>query len=105
MNPTRHCMNAVLKYTIEVESENPPTILIGQNLFGGKVTALKMENIPKLVTVGWLSERYGLSRTTIIKKLESHQQGSEGKYLYDSQVALVVLSNVYKSKRGAKRVN
>ena len=73
--------------------------------FGGKVTALKMENIPKLVTVGWLSERYGLSRTTIIKKLESHQQGSEGKYLYDSQVALVVLSNVYKSKRGAKRVN
>ncbi len=105
MNPTRHCMNAVLKYTIEVESENPPSILIGQNLFGGKVTALKMENIPKLVTVGWLSERYGLSRTTIIKKLEPYKQGSEGKYLFDSQVAMAALSNICKSKRGAKRVN
>lgn len=98
-------MNAVMKYVIEVESDTPPTVLLGQNLFGGRVTALKIEDVPKLVSVAWLVERYGLSKTTIIKKLEGHNQGTDGKHLYDAKTAMVVLSNAPKSKRGAKRVN
>lgn len=98
-------MNAIMKYVIEVESDTPPTVLLGQNLFGGKVTALKIEDVPKLVSVTWLVERYGLSKTTLIKKLEGHNQGTEGKHLYDAKTAMAVLSNSAKSKRGAKRVN
>lgn len=98
-------MNALLKYVIEVESETPPAILLGQNLFGGKVTALKVEDVPKLVTVSWLVERYGLSKATIIKKLEGYNQGTDGKHLYETKVAMLVLTNSQKSKRGPKRVN
>lgn len=98
-------MGALLKYLIEVECETPPAILLGQNLFGGKVTALKVEDVPKLVTVSWLVERYGLSKATIIKRLEGCNQGTGGKHLYEAKVAMLVLTNSQKSKRGPKRVN
>nr|WP_290446740.1 hypothetical protein [Acinetobacter pseudolwoffii] len=88
-----------------MESNTPPTVLLGQNLFGGRVTALKIEDVPKLVSVAWLVERYGLSKTTIIKKLEGYNQGTDGKHLYETKVAMMILSKPQRNKRGAKRVN
>ena len=94
-----------LKYTITVESDTPPQLMLGQNVFGGKVTGLEMEKIPTLVSVSWLVEKYGFAKTTIIKKLEGYNQGTDGKHLYDSKIAMLILSNPQKNKRGAKRVN
>ena len=94
-----------LKYTITLESDTPPQLMLGQSVFGGKVTALEMEKIPTLVSVTWLVEKYGLTKTTIIKKLEGYNQGTDGKHLYDSKTAMVILSQPQKNKRGAKRVN
>lgn len=93
------------KYIITVEGETPPQILLGQNLFGGKVIALEQESIPNLVSVSWLMERLKLSRATIIEKLKGQNQGSNGKHLYDSQVALLLLSQKIKNKPGPKRIN
>ena len=95
----------LLKYTITLESNVPPQLMLGQNVFGGKVTGLEMEKIPTLVSVSWLVEKYSLTKTTIIKRLEGYNQGTEGKHLYDSKTAMVILSQPQKSKRGAKRVN
>lgn len=98
-------MAALQKYVIEVEADVPPTVLLGQSLFGGKVTALKIESFPKLVPISWIIERYGFAKTTIIKKLEGHNQGTEGKHLYDPKIVDLLLQNAQKSKRGPKRVN
>lgn len=93
------------KYVITVESDVPPQIMLGQNLFGGRVIALEQESIPNLVSVTWLMERFKLSRATIIEKLKGQNQGSEGKHLYDSKIALLLLSQKEKIKRGPKRIN
>ncbi len=98
-------MGGALKYTITVESDTPPQVMLGQSIFGGKVTGLEMENTPSLVSVAWLAERYGFSKPTIIKKLEGHNMGTDGKHLYNPKVASVVLSQPQKNKRGPKRVN
>ena len=98
-------MGALQKYVIEVEADTPPTVLLGQNLFGGRVTALKIESFPKLVPISWIIERYSFAKSTIIKKLEGHNQGTEGKHLYDPKIVDLVLKASEKSKRGAKRVN
>jgi hypothetical protein len=95
----------VLKFTITVESNVPPQLTLGQSVFGGKITALEMEKIPTLVSVSWLVEKYGMAKTTIIKKLEGYNQGTDGKHLYDSKTAMVILSQPQKSKRGPKRIN
>ena len=98
-------MGALSKYIITVESNVPPQLTLGQSVFGGKVTGLEMEKVPTLVPVSWLVERYGLAKTTIIKKLEGYNQGTDGKHLYDSKTAMVVLSQPQKSRRGSKRIN
>ena len=94
-----------LKYIITVESDTPPQVMLGQNVFGGEVVGLEMEKIPTLVSVAWLVEKYGMAKTTIIKRLDGFNQGSNGKFLYDSKTAMAILSQNPKSKRGAKRVN
>lgn len=98
-------MGSLQKYMITVESDRPPQVMLGQQVFGGKVTGLEIESVPNLVSVAWLSERYGFSKPTIIKKLEGHNKGTDGKHLYDPKVAMVVLAQPQKNKRGAKRVN
>ena len=98
-------MMGVLKYKVTFESDVPPQIMLGQTLFGGKVVGLEMEKVPTLVSVSWLVEKYGFAKTTIIKKLEGYNQGTNGKHLYDSKIAMLILSNPQKNKRGAKRVN
>lgn len=98
-------MSALLKYTVTLESDAPPKIMLGQDVFGGTVTGLQMEKIPSLVTVAWLVEKYNMTKQTIIRKLDGYNQGTEGKHLYDSKVAMTILSQPQKNKRGAKRVN
>lgn len=98
-------MSGALKYTFTVESDTPPKIILGQSIFGGKVVGMEMETVPNLVSVAWLAERYGFSKTTIIKKLKGHNKGTDGKHLYDPKVAMVMLSQPLKNKRGPKRVN
>ncbi|OTG94645.1 hypothetical protein [Acinetobacter sp. ANC 3832] len=95
----------VQKYTVTLEADTPPQIFLGQNILGGKVVGLVIQEVPKLVSVSWLVERYNFTKTTIIKKLEGYNQGTEGKHLYDSKTAMVILSQPQKNKRGAKRVN
>lgn len=98
-------MMGALKYTITVEADVEPQLYLGQSIFGGKIVQLKMEDLPALVPVSWLVERYGLTKTTIIKKLEGYNQGTEGKHLYETKVAMMILSKPQRNKRGAKRVN
>ncbi|MDV2439695.1 hypothetical protein QR665_09455 [Acinetobacter gerneri] len=94
-----------LKYIITVESDTPPKVMLGQSIFGGEVVGLTMEKIPTLVSVAWLVEKYGMTKATIIKRLDGFNQGSDGKFMYDSKTAIAILSQSPKSKRGAKRVN
>lgn len=94
-----------LKYIITVESDTPPKVMLGQSIFGGEVVGLTMEKVPTLVSVAWLVEKYGMTKATIIKRLDGFNQGSDGKFMYDSKTAIAILSQSPKSKRGAKRVN
>ena len=98
-------MMGALKYTITVDADIEPQLYLGQNIFGGKIVQLKMEELPTLVPVSWLVEKYGLTKTTIIKKLEGYNQGTDGKHLYETKTAMMILSKPQKNKRGAKRVN
>jgi hypothetical protein len=98
-------MMGALKYTITVEADVEPQLYLGQNIFGGKIVQLKMEELPALVPVSWLVEKYGFTKTTIIKKLEGYNQGTDGKHLYETKTAMMILSKPQKNKRGAKRVN
>lgn len=93
------------KYTITVESDTPPQVLLGQNFDGGKVTALKLEELPNLVSVSWLVNRYGFTKATILKKLDGHNKGTDNKHLYDPKVAMQILSSKATSKRGTRRVH
>lgn len=56
------------EYVITVEADRAPEILLGQKLFGGKVTALNLGK-RKLVSASELAEKYGLSNTTVRTKL------------------------------------
>ena len=52
------------KYTITVESDTPPKILLGQNLGGAIVTKLEQEK-QVLVSAAELAKTYNLSAGTI----------------------------------------
>lgn len=93
------------KYTITVEGDMPPSVLLGQLIGGAKVVALKAEDIPDRVGVAWLVERYGLSRSTIIARLEGHNKGSAGKHLYEAKFAMAILGGETATRRGRKRIN
>ena len=58
------------KYTITVESDTPPQILLGQNLGGAIVTKLEQEKL-ELVSAAELAKAYNLSVSTIREKLIS----------------------------------
>ena len=55
------------EYVITVEADRAPEILLGQKLFGGKVTALNLGK-RKLVSASELAKKYGLSNTTVRTK-------------------------------------
>lgn len=97
-------MSALQKYTIVVESTQPPNILLGQNIGGAVVTELKQEKI-ELVSAAYLAARYSISVDTVRRKLTSINQGTEGKSLYNPVLADDLLKSGASNKRGRKRVN
>ena len=90
------------KYTITIESDTPPQVMLGQNIGGGIVKELKQVEVD-LVSVAHLAKKYNLSTTTIRKRLVSINQGTQGKALYNPRLAHDVLTS--KNKRGRPRAN
>lgn len=91
------------QYIITVESDTPPQILLGQNLYGAVVTKLEKAK-QELVTAAQLAKTYNLSVNTIRSRLASINQGSKGKCLYSPEKAHQLLT-MKEVKRGRKRVN
>lgn len=92
----------VFKYAVILESDTPPSIMLGQNIGGGIVKELK-EVAQELVTASQLAALYNLSVDTIRNKLVSINQGTVGKGLYNPRLAHDLLTQ--KSKRGRPRAN
>jgi hypothetical protein len=89
-------------YLIKVEADNPPQIMLGQNIGGGIVKELKEVEV-ELVSASHLAQKYNLSATTIREKLAPINQGTQGKALYDPRLAHNLLTT--KNKRGRPRAN
>ena len=89
-------------YLIKVEADNPPQIMLGQNIGGGIVKELKEVEV-ELVSASHLAQKYNLSVTTIREKLAPINQGTQGKALYDPRLAHDLL--ITKNKRGRPRAN
>lgn len=93
-----------LKYTITVESDTPPQILLGQNLGGAIVTKLEQEK-QELVSAAELAKLYNLSISTVRAKLIAINQGTSGKHMYNPELARQILTRNETNKRGRKRAN
>ena len=89
-------------YLIKVEADNPPQIMLGQNIGGGIVKELKEVEVD-LVSATHLAQKYNLSTTTIRERLVSINQGTQGKALYNPRLAHSLLTS--KNKRGRPRAN
>ena len=61
-------MIGAFKYTITVESDTPPQILLGQNLGGATVVGMRQEKV-ELVSAAEIAQQYGISAATVRKKL------------------------------------
>lgn len=92
------------KYTITVESDTPPQILLGQNLGGAIVTKLEQEK-HELVSAAELAKIYNWSVPTIRDKLITINQGTGGKHMYNPELAHQMLTQKESIKRGRKRAN
>lgn len=92
----------VLKYTITIEADAPPQVMLGQNIGGGIVKELKEVEV-ELVSAAHLAQKYNLSVTTIRDKLVSINQGTPGKALYNPRLAHGLLTS--RNKRGRPRAN
>lgn len=90
------------KYSIEILSDRPPQIFLGEMLAGGQVVAIKSDE-PDFVSTAWLADKTGLSKSSITDKLKSIAQGS-GKFVYPRLIALQMLQDRGKPK-GRPRKN
>ena len=90
------------KYTITVQADSPPQVMLGQNIGGGIVKELKEVEM-ELVSAAKLAEKYNLSTTTIRERLASINQGTQGKCLYNPRLAHGILTTQH--KRGRPRAN
>ena len=95
-------MMGVFKYTITVESDALPQVVLGQNIGGGIVKELKEVDI-ELFSASQLAEKYNMSTTTIRDRLVSINQVTKGKALYNPRLARDLLTT--KNKRGRPRAN
>lgn len=94
----------IMQFSITVESDTPPQILLGQNLGGAIVT--KLEQVKQeLVSAAELAKTYNLSVTTIRDKLIAINQGTGGKHMYNPELAHQILTRNESNKRGRKRAN
>lgn len=82
------------KYIIIIESSTAPPFYIGDKIGNGKIVELKLEELPNRVTAAWLSERFNLSKKTIIEKLRSFNKGDDNKHLYDPKEVMPYLENL-----------
>lgn len=89
------------KYTITLESDVPPQIMLGERVGGGIVVEMKREST--LATTKELARHYHVSEKTVRNKLAEINQGTEGKALYDRRRADEIMRTVH--KRGRKRAN
>ncbi|PIE82098.1 MAG: DNA-binding protein [Cardiobacteriales bacterium] len=90
------------KYTIIVESDSPPTVLLGQKIINGcTVVAIKQED-NKLVSAATLAKRYNLSAATVRNRCALINRGTTGKHLYDADEAHQLLTSK-QNRRGRKR--
>jgi hypothetical protein len=90
------------KYTITIEADAPPQVMLGQNIGGGIVKELREVEVD-LVSASHLAQKYNLSTTTIRERLVSINQGTQGKALYNPKLAHSILTQ--KNKRGRPRAN
>ena len=95
-------MMGALKYTINIEADSPPQVMLGQNIGGGIVKELKEVEM-ELVSAAKLAEKYNISTTTIRERLASINQGTQGKGLYNPRLAHGILTT--KNNRGSPRAN
>ncbi|QGA11017.1 DNA-binding protein [Acinetobacter wanghuae] len=91
------------RYTITVESDKPPQVMLGQEICGGAVVKELKEVDVQLVTAAHLAQKYNLSVPTIREKLISINQGSQGKGLYNPRLAHEILTT--KIRKGRPRAN
>ncbi|MBV7307338.1 DNA-binding protein [Acinetobacter johnsonii] len=91
------------EFVVTIDADSAPQIVLGQKLFGGTVTALKLEK-RKLVSVAELVSKYGFSDETIRNKLAVINQGTNGKHMYDPEAADALLKKQTR-RRGPKRIN
>ena len=89
-------------YIIELQSDTPSRVFIGDSVAGGQVVAIK-DNTPSLVDTKWLTNATGLSRTQINNKLRTIAQGTSGKRLYNRVQALTMLNNDKEQRKGRPR--
>ena len=90
------------KYTITVESDTPPQIMLGQDIGGAIVKELKEIDVG-LVTAAHLAKIYNISVTSVREKLIAINQGTEGKCLYNPKLAHSLLTQ--KIRKGRPRAN
>ena len=90
------------RYCIEIVSDMPPRLFIGDDIAGGRVVSIKSDE-PDYVSTAWLAEKTGLSKSTITDKLKTLAIGN-GKFTYPRSQALQLLQQGTK-KRGRKRIN
>lgn len=94
----------IMQFSITVEGDTPPQILLGQNLGGAIVT--KLEKVKQeLVSAAELAKLYNLSVPTIRERLMQINQGTEGKHMYNPELARQILTTKETNKRGRKRAN
>lgn len=91
------------EWIVTIEADSAPQLVLGQSIFGGIITALKVEK-RKLISVSELVVKYGLSDETIRTKCIAINKGTPGKHMYDPDEADALLKN-FKIRRGAKRKN
>nr|WP_314523632.1 DNA-binding protein [uncultured Acinetobacter sp.] len=94
----------IMQFSITLEGDTPPQILLGQNLGGAIVT--KLEQVKQeLVSAADLAKTYNLSVSTIRDKLIAINQGTGGKHMYNPELARQILIRNESNKRGRKRAN
>lgn len=90
------------RYSIEILSDTPPRLFVGDVVAGGQVVAIKSDE-PDTVSASWLSDKTGLSKSTITAKLANIAQGTNGKKMYSRLQALTMLKN--DKQKGRPRKN
>lgn len=90
------------KYTVILESETPPKLMLGERVGGALVISLTT-NERKLATASELAEKFNISAKTVREKLTSINEGTAGKFLYNPAKAAELLK--IQVKKGRKRIN